>query len=261
MTSAATTEYCFEKLEGPHGQHLWMDGNGKITAGNGTMAEPKPNAFSLLQVSDCPYATETCKKACYVHNLEEAEPELHAMYAHNSKTIREILAQEDWGNFYSWSNEVARWIRHNCTEFRWHVSGDVFSSKYAKWIVEVCRLTPNVTHWIYTRSFPYVEILVKADNLVVNLSADKDNYGAARMCSAANGPGHSVLRICYLTEDGTIPAWDLIKGDVIFPDYGLRGDDSWYRMLPAKHKRMVCPVDYRGKSEKLRCGPCRKCMV
>ena len=69
-TSAATTAFCAERVGGPGG-FLWIDGNGKITAGNGTLEEPKPNAFSLVQVEDCPGATSSCKTACYVHNLQE----------------------------------------------------------------------------------------------------------------------------------------------------------------------------------------------
>lgn len=67
-TSAAATAFCGHKLTIPgldDGHHLWLDGNGKITAGNGTLDDPKPNAFSLVEIEDCPGSTPSCRTACY----------------------------------------------------------------------------------------------------------------------------------------------------------------------------------------------------
>lgn len=240
---------------------FWFDGNGKITAGNGTFDSPVPNAFSLVQVKDCPSATPTCTSVCYVHNLEKAEAEVHGKYAHNSVTIRKILQNAIYRQATEF--EFVHWIKkNNIREFRWHVSGDVFSKEYAKFVVSVCNLAPDVLFWIYTRSFNFVETLQEAPNLVVNLSADRDNYKKALEINRKYG-----VRICYLSLEGEIPK-DLPKGSVIFPNYTLRGRDlpvpteaPFWKQLTLKQKKMVCPPDFFGQSEKLRCGPCRKCMV
>lgn len=256
-TSAAFTEFCAEKLEGPGG-FLWIDGNGKITAGNGTLDAPRPNAFSLVEIEDCPGSTPTCRASCYVHGLKKFAPDTHAMYQHNSKEIRRILdstfLERHW-----WADNMALHIETHCKGgFRWHVSGDVFSRQYAEWIAQVCRWSPKVDHWIYTRSFgPITEPLLSIKNLAINISADKDNAERARAYAHEHG-----LRLCYMTTDGELP--DLVDGDVIFPDYQLRGGTergaAWFAALPPAYKSSVCPVDYHGKSENRRCGPCDRCL-
>jgi len=257
-TSAASTAFCAEKVEGPDG-HLWIDGNGKITWRNGTLDAPKPNAFSLLQIDDCPHSTPTCRAGCYVHNLEKHAPATHALYRHNSQRIREILADPTLAE--EWAHVLGSWISFNAAGgFRWHVSGDVFSMAYACWIADVCEYSMGVRHWIYTRSFPFVPALRTAPNLTVNLSADRDNWGLAEQCVRRN-PG---TRICYMTSDGEVQTGILTYGDVIFPDYNLRDGTeegrAWFESLAPVHKQMVCPVDYAGKAEERRCGPCPRCL-
>lgn len=258
-TSAATTAFCAHKLVGPDG-FLWIDGNGKVTAGNGTLDDPKPNAFSLVEIEDCPGATDTCKTACYVHGLKKHAPETHALYQHNSKEIRRILRQPHAG----WAQLVGYWIADNCQGgFRWHVSGDIFSLEYAAWIAEVIRVSPNVRHWIYTRSFDLIGPLLphstnNGGNLAINLSCDKDNYVEATFVTLQHN-----LRLCYLTDDGCVPK-TLVDGDVIFPDYSLRGGtekgQQWFASLTPAQKSYTCPVDFHGKAENRRCGPCDRCM-
>lgn len=267
-TSAATTAFCAHKLTGPGG-HLWIDGNGKITAGNGTLDAPTPNAFSLVEIADCPGSTPTCRESCYVHGLKKHAPETHALYVHNSKEIRRILdlGKTDHRARFRWVMAMADYIASYCTGgFRWHVSGDVFSRDYAVFIAGVVQQSPKVDHWIYTRSFTQVDDrgfnviapLLTLPNLAVNISADKDNAAdAIRFAYAHN------LRLCYMTTQGELPI-NLRDGDVIFPDYNLRGGTdqgrAWFDALSPDYKSYVCPVDYHGKAENRRCGPCPRCL-
>ncbi|HLL28609.1 MAG TPA: hypothetical protein VKT73_13275 [Xanthobacteraceae bacterium] len=261
-TSAATTAFCATKIYGPSDGFLWIDGNGKITANNGTLDDPKPNAFSLVEIQDCPGSTEVCRAACYVHGLKKHAPATHALYVHNSKMIRQILATKGPEN--RWSLIVGQWIEKNCQGgFRWHVSGDVFSLEYAYWIAQVVGFSTTVDHWIYTRSFDFIGPLVamsrqRGGNLAINLSCDSENYfKALRLANEFK------LRLCYLTRDGRVPE-NLPDGSVIFPDYNLRGGTAegaaWFANLPAHYKSFVCPVDFHGKSDRRRCGPCDRCM-
>ena len=259
-TSAAQTAFCAEKVHGPGDLFLWVDGNGKITAGNGTLLQPRPNAFSLVQIEDCPGATETCKKSCYVHNLEKHAPETHALYKHNSVIIREIL-EAGATITVGWAERLGQWIAENCQGgFRWHVSGDVFSTRYAQWISLVCSYSPDVRHWIYTRTFwpSVLSVLSGIPNMSLNLSCDRNNYWAAPVLARLYK-----ARLCYLTLDGEVPA-DLPEGSVIFPDYDLRGGteagQAWFAFLPPHYKSFVCPVDFHGKAENRRCGPCNRCL-
>ena len=257
-TSAAETQFCLAKIE-YNDQYLWIDGNQKITAGNGDYENPMPNAFSIVQVEDCPFSTPTCRSTCYVHNLEKFANPTHQKYRHNSETIRKIL--ECSAIAECWAIEMGRWIEANAKGgFRWHVSGDIFSCEYAKFIAKVCLSSPNIIHWIYTRSFPHVEPLLDAPNLTINLSTDQDNYEVAKQTAKEYG-----LRLCYLTTDGSLPN-DLPKGSVIFPDYSLRAKDTplkdhvWWNGLSSEYRKMVCPVDMFGKSANIRCGVCVKCI-
>ncbi|MBI5140095.1 MAG: hypothetical protein HZA94_01445 [Candidatus Vogelbacteria bacterium] len=250
------------KMKMPDGREitLWFDGSGKVTRDNGTFDEPVANAFSLVQVVDCPFATPTCRSICYVHILEANEREVHDKYILNSRTIRVILSNSLY--IMATANAFAKYVNENCRGgFRWHVSGDIFSWIYACFIRLICLETPNVRHWIYTRSYDYVAPLVGLPNLVVNLSADKDNLSRAIVTAYRFG-----LRICYLTVDGLVPD-DLPAGSVIFPNHSLRGrelprptDAPWWQSITPEQRRMVCPADFFGQSPNIRCGPCRKCL-
>lgn len=239
---------------------FWFDGNGKVTYNNGSFDKPVANSFSLIQVQDCPFATETCKSVCYVHGLEKAEVEVHNKYRENSKTIREVLLNSVY-RIYT-VKAFARYITQNCAGgFRWHVSGDIFSIVYAEFIRMVCEMSSGVNQYIYTRSFKYVEPLLDLSNLVINLSADRDNFEEALALHKKFG-----LRICYLTVNGKVPE-NLPDGSVIFPAHGLRGrnlpkptEAPWWQSLTICQRKKVCPPDFFGQSESLRCGPCRKCL-
>lgn len=241
---------------------FYFDGNGKITAENGTFVNPSPNAFSLVHVEDCPGRTPVCESKCYVHRLRGNEPGIYERYVANSQAIRHALLGP-----YRTSITIdafANWINSYCKKggFRWHVSGDIFSVEYAWFIRGVVLKTPGIRYWIYTRSFHFSEVLSGLPNIAVNLSADRDNFERALTCRNQFG-----FRICFMvTEGDTIP--DLPEGSVIFPSHELRGrelenplDAPWWKALTRKQRRMVCPPDFFGQSEALRCGPCNKCLL
>lgn len=274
-STAATTSFCVAALEGADGRILYFDGNGKITASNGTLHAPKPNAFSLPAagisgIEHCPQSTETCRAACYVEGLNKAQPALYNLYEANAIAIREILADLPAIRDY-WVVKVADWIFANAAGgFRWHVSGDLFSLAYAEWIAEVVRSSSTVRHWIYTRSFEFLGPLmgvstVNGGNLAVNLSADRDNNFNAREAAKTWEQAGGRPRLCYLSVDGEVP--DLDKDDVIFPDYALRprqfatlAESPWWQELMPFQRGLVCPVDAHNKSETRRCGPCDRCL-
>lgn len=241
------------------GLDLVIDGNGKI----GGWDNPVPNAFSLPAPVTCPGSTPTCRASCYASTARTLIPaELRERYERNEAAIRTILEQPDAG--YLAAVQLARWIAEHCqgVGFRWHVSGDVFSDQYAWWVVTVALTSPEIQHWIYTRSLRSIPVLVRARNLTVNVSADRDNFEEARAEAKIWG-----LRLCYLAAGaGIVPPERLRAGDVIFPDYALRGRDRddpttapWWGLLDPAQRRMVCPADFFGQSSRYRCGVCTKC--
>lgn len=254
------TNFIHAKVEVLPGLFLTVDGNSKITAGNGTYEEPTPNALSLPHIGTCPGSSAICRSTCYVRGLEKHAPEVFACYKDNERVIHSLLmnchAREDS------AVALGAWINENCRGgFRWHVSGDVMGQSHAQWIAQVCRRSPDVNHWIYTRTFGAVHNLVQAPNLVVNISADEENYVQARAVSLVYG-----FRLCYLSQ-GPIPS-DLPEDSVVFPDYPQRGRDlkkptthQWWQELSQVQRKLVCPADFFGQSERFRCGPCSRCLV
>lgn len=242
------------------GLSFYFDGNSKITGANWSYVSPAPNAFSLLPIVDCPLATLVCMQSCYAVKMINEREGLRRAYLTNSISIRRALKRsprELAGVFSEWAMDYAK------EGFRWHIAGDVFSAAYARFIRQVATLTPRVTFTIYTRSFSYVSQLVGPQNLVINISADRNNYSYANDVALHHG-----LRLCYLaTPEDHDHLPDLRPGSVIFPDYELRGRDLdepttapwWQRLTPAQ-KRMVCPVDFFGHSSTMRCGPCGRCL-
>jgi hypothetical protein len=271
LIKAPTSNFCGVSVEldlfDTEGEPLafFLDGNSKITGGNGSYAEPVPNAFSLPAASvdgqqACPGSTEICRASCYVKGLAKHAPEIYQRYAENARVLGLLFAQGE--GFSNYAAEVlARWVHaHAPHGFRWHVSGDVMSIDHAAWIAEVCDRAPAVQFWIYTRTLDAVGYLAGCKNLAVNVSADRENLSAARRVAQDYG-----VRLCYLSDDGHVP--ELPEGSVIFPDYPLRGrsmpsptDHAWWKGLTQTQRAMVCPTDFFGQSEAHRCGPCRKCM-
>ena len=135
---------------------------------------------------------------------------------------------------------------------------------YAEWVADVCRHSPSVRHWIYTRSLDFLPTLAAVSvavggNLSLNVSVDRDNMGAGMTAAAEHG-----ARVCFMATPGDILPDGLDRGDVIFPDYALRGGTeagaAWFAALEPASRKMVCSVDYHGKSEVRRCGPCSMCI-
>lgn len=264
MSVKHETRYCFTEVDIGLGYTLWIDGNSKITASAGTFEQPMPNALSLPDVGTCPGSTPSCRAACYVQNLRKYSPDTYAKYVHNERTLHVVLANDKlWAKS---STMLAAWIDYTCNEFRWHVSGDVFSHDYADWIARVCLFSPEVNHWIYTRSGFAVATLLEAPNLVVNLSADKDNLNEMRDLHS-RWPERT--RICWMANDTDPKKLPMLPDDsVIFVDYPNRGremanprEHQFWQGMQQRERRMVCVADFFGQSPNHRCGVCKRCMV
>ena len=102
----------------------------------------------------------------------------------------------------------SRWIRAMVTlmqgrkYFRWHDSGDIQSSWHLKRILEVCKQTPETSHWLPTREAQLLALMdpdVIPKNLIIRLSATKVNGAASK-----SWPWTSTVS----TKDKTCPASD-----------------------------------------------------
>jgi hypothetical protein len=258
------TKFCDQALAVDYKQ-IWLDGNSKITMGNGTFDNPKPNSFSLPSISTCPGATKACLESCYVHGLEEAAPETHRRYRINEMVLHHVMEQIlGKSSMRLFAKTLGQWIEKNCQGgFRWHVSGDVFNHRYADLIRLVCHHSAGVEHVIYTRSFFAVPILHNTDNLVVNVSLDRDNLIEGMMVADE----FRCRPVVMVGEKDSNWFPHLPEHAVILPNYELRGRDlekptshPWWQSLTRQQRKQVCPADFFGQSEHVRCGPCKKCL-
>jgi hypothetical protein len=76
-----------------------------------------------------------------------------------------------------WAEVMAEILtRKGETWFRWHDSGDLQDAEHLEAIIEVCRLTPTVSHWLPTREYRIVQDYVLGggeipENLNIRFSA------------------------------------------------------------------------------------------
>jgi hypothetical protein len=82
-------------------------------------------------------------------------------------------------------------------EFRWFDSGDIFSVEFLEGLIEVCKKTPNTTHWIPTTSWNYSNIefllLLQALQSLPNVRLRASNIGSESLLSKEVYPLQSVV--------------------------------------------------------------------
>lgn len=106
--------------------------------------------------------------------------------------------------------------------FRWHDSGDIQNLEHLERIAQVCRLTPNVRHWLPTREYALV-------------TAYKEKHGAF--------PDNLNIRLSAYMVDGPLPDGAANRLGVTMS--GVTSDP----------KKVSCPAYNQGGV----CGSCRAC--
>ena len=88
--------------------------------------------------------------------------------------------------------------------FRWHDAGDLQSLEHLKKIFEVCRLTPNTTHWMPTREAQYLKLVDPAtvpSNLIIRMSSHMVDQGPVSFWPWTSTVGSS-SRTCPAPDQG-----------------------------------------------------------
>jgi hypothetical protein len=145
------------------------------------------NAFGLPagKAYACPGATTFCERICYAGKLEKIYSGVKNVLTSNFEQLlyADYLDGID-GMSYLLSQMVREFVA-DCDRkgapksFRIHWDGDFFSRDYAYAWREVIEYYPDVTFWVYTRSFFVTDILAGIPNLTLYLSADRDNRNVA----------------------------------------------------------------------------------
>lgn len=122
-----------------------------------------------------------------------------------------------------WVDAMALLINRLCRKepyFRWHDSGDLQGVWHLKKIVEVCRRTPQVSHWLPTREYSIVGAFLEEGNEI---------------------PSNLCIRLSAHMVDGPPPA-------------GLKLPTSTVSS-PSRRRPYACPARTQGNQ----CGTCRAC--
>jgi hypothetical protein len=177
-------------------------------------------SWSLQAISTCPGSLDhetgllvpACQ-GCYATDGNYNFPNVIASREHN---------REDWKREL-WVDDMV-YVLRNQSLFRWFDSGDVYSVKLARKILDVMRLTPHVKHWLPTRMHKFLKFeavfnaMNALDNVVVRFSGDEidgsvipgkyvssifdpeqpDQLGNATMCTAYEREGKCIdCRACW----------------------------------------------------------------
>jgi hypothetical protein len=133
------------------------------------------NAFGLPAGRNysCPGATPLCEKVCYAGRIEKQYKNFMAVMVNNWNALQGKTTNEMYLLIEAMIIEfVAECNKKNVPKFfRIHHDGDFFSADYAKAWALIAQDYPEVTFWVYTRSFTdnlnVIPFIVDIPNLAV----------------------------------------------------------------------------------------------
>lgn len=159
-----------------------------VSKGNKKLVPNKDTAFiiwNLPAVKTCPFATESCKKACYARKAEKAYPQVLPA---RKKNLAESM-QDDFANRMLYTILKARKNTNKKQLIvRIHESGDFYNKAYAgKWlrIASAC-IGEDITFIAYTKSFPYFDGIALPANFSLRASIWNDTSKKALDTIARN---------------------------------------------------------------------------
>ena len=88
--------------------------------------------------------------------------------------------------------------------FRWHDAGDIQSADHLQKIFEVCRLTPNTSHWMPTREAQFLKDVNPEEvpkNLIIRMSSHMIDQGPVSFWPWTSTVG-SKSRTCPAPDQG-----------------------------------------------------------
>ena len=193
--------------EEPEGSEKKQDFVARLLAQVETYRQAGPSSFlklsgtsktgitwSLPAVASCPQVDETCGSCYALDGFYRTNTAAQIGRVLRLEYLRNLIAEGNLEEWISWASEKISKLRpveaipqhvpldaslavalpareEKLSYFRWHDSGDLFHADYARAVVEVCRRTPAVLHWLPTRMATLLARLVEAGlQLPQNLS-------------------------------------------------------------------------------------------
>jgi hypothetical protein len=194
--------------------------------------------FDLPAVKTCPGRSKLCTSHCYARRSRFVFPQVQdrltwCFEQSKRKDFAAILTDELY--------------RKGVLLCRLHVSGDVYSPAYARKLLAVVQASPQVTFWMYTRSYRVPQIaevlweLAACENFSLWLSAD-DETGYPPCVPER-------VRVAWM-QTGESPE----QADLVFATKEVRKDATRISL------DLLCPAETdAGKRAGTTCSSCQFC--
>ncbi len=130
--------------------------------------------------------------ACYVPNFSRMRPSVQKSYLKNLSLVDTDLSMVE--------KQLSAWLTlQDPSKFRWHVSGDIYSSEYLSMMIRLANRFKRIRFLCYTKAIRLVRgrVAELPDNLIVYVSA----MTAKHVEYLQADPELSVLPIAYATTD------------------------------------------------------------
>ena len=153
---------------------------GNISKGNTKM----PGTTFAIDAFACNTGSKLAKIAgtpcsvCYARHLQRIRPSVDQGWKANLAKFNQAASTD---NLNAWVDAVTFQILRYNTDLhhRWFDSGDLQSVEMLRAICEVCKLTPQIKHWLPTQERAIVQEFKRSNkipaNLVIRVSASKIN--------------------------------------------------------------------------------------
>ena len=214
--------------------------------------------WSLPAVATCPTIDESCADCYALTGFYHANLAAQVGRVMRLEYLQAQIRQDDLGQWVAWMVEALGKLRTSSQDdengrrfFRWHDSGDVFHEAYARAILDVCRATPEISHWLPTRAVSLMErALAETANYPSNLSITVSCVRAGRYEARQKA---SVRAIQVMHPEA--------KVTLTYTDPQPRNAPADWGQFEWIYGPGVaeCPVTTSGARERRSCAGCRRC--
>lgn len=208
-------------------------------------------SFNLPAKKTCPGATKTCLSVCYATN---GRFRCNSVKNKNQRNL-EFAKRPDFDRLM-----VSELTTSRVKFVRIHSSGDLYDAVYANAWYRIIRALPDVTFWLYTRSWRKDDIrgvlkkMARLPNLHLWYSVDKDTGIPGRL-------PRGVRTAWLMTREVDVPAK---RVDLVFLSRKLRKPLVPSADIECSDSRLspICPTEtgLPGAHE-VTCASCRKCFT
>jgi len=179
------------------------------------------DAFACIKGSKLAKIEGTPCHGCYARKLQKMRPSVNMGWKAN-------LAKWEASEPEQWSQAMAFQImRYNADGYhRWFDSGDLQSVEMLDAIVQVCRMTPRVMHWLPTQERQFVEAYAGEipPNLTIRVSASKIDGPAPNYANTSGVTRDKTKATCPARNQGNAckdcrACWSRDVKHVIYPKH------------------------------------------